>query len=190
MNLYGILPFARHLLERAVPTGGIAVDCTVGNGHDTLFLAQLVGKSGTVYGFDIQETALRKTREKLTENEAERQVRLFLTGHEHLEEKIQAEHVGKVNGAIFNLGYLPGSDKEIVTKPETTLAAIEQLLNVMTAGGMIIIVIYHGHEEGKTERDAVVAYAEQLDQQIAHVLRYQFINQANNPPFIIAIEKR
>lgn len=190
MNVYGILPFARHLLEKAIPSGGIAVDCTVGNGHDTLFLAQLVGKSGVVYGFDIQELALNKTREKLLQNDATEQVRLFLAGHEHLEEKISAEHAGKVNGAIFNLGYLPGSDKAIVTKPETTIAAIEQLLSVMTAGGIIVIVIYHGHEEGKTERDAVVSYAEQLDQRATHVLRYQFINQANNPPFIIVIEKR
>ena len=34
----------------------------------------------------------------------------------------------KLLDAIFNLGYLPGGDKSIVTKPETTISAIEQLL--------------------------------------------------------------
>lgn len=190
MNMHGILPFSRHLLEKAISTGGIAVDCTVGNGHDTLFLAKLVGESGIVYGFDIQEAAIAKTREKLKEQGESKQVSLHLSGHERLMDYIAQEHIGKVNGAVFNLGYLPGGDKKIVTAPNTTISAIRQLIPLMASGGIIVIVIYHGHSEGKRERDALISYAEQLDQQLVHVLRYQFINQANDPPFIIAIEKR
>jgi hypothetical protein len=36
----------------------------------------------------------------------------------------------------------------------------------------------------------LLEYVQRLDQQQAHVLRYEFINQINHPPFIIAIEKR
>ena len=56
--------------------------------------------------------------------------------------------------------------------------------------GLLILVIYHGHEGGKEEKDAVLNYVTQLDQKEYHVLQYQFINQKNDPPFVIAIEKR
>ena len=56
--------------------------------------------------------------------------------------------------------------------------------------GIIILVIYPGHEEGKIERDAVINYLKNFDQNKAHILQYQFINQQNDPPFICAIEKR
>jgi len=45
--------------------GATAVDATVGNGHDTLFLARIVGANGRVYGFEIQEKALHNTLELL-----------------------------------------------------------------------------------------------------------------------------
>jgi hypothetical protein len=60
----------------------------------------------------------------------------------------------------------------------------------MASEGIIVLVIYHGHEEGTIERDELLHYCGQLDQNLAHVLQYQFINQANNPPFIVAIEKK
>ena len=190
MKLDGILPFARKLLEKAVSPGDIAVDATVGNGHDTLFLAGLVGKSGIVYGFDIQEQAINKTKMRLDEQHLSEHVKLFNNGHEHVLSSIPETQHGLVKGAIFNLGYLPGGDKNIVTTPNTTISAIEQLLEIMAPEGIIVLVIYHGHEEGAIERDALLKYVLQLDQKMAHVLQYQFINQQNNPPFIIAIEKR
>ena len=49
LKLDRILPYARILLEKAVSPGDIAIDATAGNGHDTLFLAKLVGENGHVY---------------------------------------------------------------------------------------------------------------------------------------------
>ncbi|MDP4106588.1 MAG: class I SAM-dependent methyltransferase, partial [Bacillota bacterium] len=40
------------------------------------------------------------------------------------------------------------------------------------------------------ERDRLLEYCRDLDQNVAHVLEYKFLNQKNNPPFIVAIEKR
>lgn len=190
MNLEGVLPFARSLLKKAINEGDVAIDCTIGNGHDTLFLASLVGATGTVLGFDIQEAAIQQTTERLQANNMLDRVTLIKQGHQHVKEVIDPQYVGKVTGAIFNLGYLPGSDKTIVTKPETTISAIEQLLDIMVTGGIIVLVVYHGHEEGAVERDSLLQYVKELDQQRVHVLQYQFINQKNCPPFIIAIEKR
>lgn len=180
-----VLPFAKTLLSNVISEGDIAVDGTAGNGHDTLFLAQLVGDAGRVYAFDIQLQAVEATINRLKEEGLEHRARVILDGHEQLSKYVE----GEIAGAIFNLGYLPGGNHKIVTKGETTISAIKQLLDKLKIGGIIVLVVYHGHEGGKEERDAVIQYVSQLPQKYVHVLRYEFINQKNNPPFIIALEK-
>ncbi|WP_433743876.1 class I SAM-dependent methyltransferase [Falsibacillus pallidus] len=190
MKLERVLPFARALLQQAVAEGDIAVDATIGNGHDTLFLSQLVGENGRVYGFDVQESAVLATREKLEEHQLVHRVTLFQKGHEHVMNSLPPVHHGRIAGAVFNLGYLPGGDKTIVTRPRTTISAIDQLISMLKPEGIIVLVIYHGHREGAVERDYLLRYVKDLDQNDVHVLEYKFLNQQNNPPFIIAIEKR
>jgi len=189
MKLQRILPFAKQLLEKAVSKGDIVVDATIGNGHDTVFLAKLVGETGKVYGFDIQEQAIINTRERLmTENLVE-QVTLVRQGHQHINSVISDEHKGTLSAAMFNLGYLPGGDQTIITVPDTTISAVQQLLSMLRPEGIIVIVIYHGHEEGQIERDALMTFVKTIDPRDAHVLQYQFINKNNYPPYIVAIEK-
>ncbi|MFC4321634.1 class I SAM-dependent methyltransferase [Litchfieldia salsa] len=190
MKLDRILPFARKLLTLAVSPGDIVIDATIGNGHDTLYLANLVGESGHVYGFDIQQSAIDQTVNRLSEAQALSRATLYKESHDKISTLLPASANHKVTAAIFNLGYLPGGDKEIVTKPDSTIAAVEQILEMMPPEGIIILVIYHGHEEGAYERDALLKYVTTIDQQYAHVLNYRFMNQQNNPPFILAIEKR
>lgn len=190
MKLDGILPFARTLMSKALTDGDIAIDATLGNCHDTVFMAELVGEAGIVYGFDIQEAAILSSQSRLKENNLINRVVLFQRGHEYISELVPSHHKSKIKAAIFNLGYLPGGNKSVVTKPDTTISAISQLLNIMAPEGIIILVVYHGYPEGAVERDELLHYLEGLDQSAAHVLKYQFINQANNPPFIVAVEKR
>lgn len=177
-------------MQKVVRPGDTVVDATLGNGNDTMFLAKLIGENGRVYGFDIQKDAVTRTKERLSEQELLDRVTLFQTGHEHIRKSIRPEDHGQISGAIFNLGYLPGGDKNIVTKPHTTIAAIEQLIELMAQGGVIVLVVYHGHEEGAIERDELLQFVKDLDQNEVHVLQYGFINQINHPPFIIAIEKK
>ncbi|MBE2906411.1 MULTISPECIES: tRNA (mnm(5)s(2)U34)-methyltransferase [Anoxybacillus] len=190
MKLMRILPFARSLIDLAVKEGDIVVDATVGNGHDTLYLAERVGEYGHVFGFDIQAQAIENTTKRLHEHHIETRVTLVQASHAELDAHIPPEYKGRITGAMFNLGYLPGGDKQIVTKPNSTIAAIEQLLDIMAPEGIIVLVIYHGHPEGAIERDALLQYVSTIDQQRAHVIRYEFMNQINHPPFIVAIEKR
>ena len=190
MKLERILPFARTLLEKAFIPGTVAIDATLGNGHDTYFLAKLASNGGHVYGFDIQEQAIQATKERLVAENLLERVTLIHRGHEEIKNSIPETLKGKVTAAVFNLGYLPGGDKSIVTKPDTTISAIEQLMELLAVEGMIVLVIYHGHDEGAIEREQLLSYVQELDQQKAHVLRYQFENQKNHAPFIIAIEKR
>ncbi|MFS0766125.1 class I SAM-dependent methyltransferase [Peribacillus phoenicis] len=190
MKLDRILPFARILLEKAVHPGDITIDCTMGNSFDTVFLAGLTGENGHVYSFDIQKEAIQTTAAKLKAENLQECCTLIHDGHQHLSKYIGKEHSGKVTGAIFNLGYLPGGDKSIITQADTTISAIEQLFELLAPEGIIILVIYHGHPGGSAERDALMDYVQNFPQQKAHILKYGFINQSNNPPFIVAIEKR
>ncbi|RUL56545.1 MULTISPECIES: class I SAM-dependent methyltransferase [Lysinibacillus] len=185
MKLQRVLQYAQTLLSQSIKEGEIAVDATAGNGHDTLFLAQLVGNEGQVFAFDIQQQAVTATMNRLTEHGVLQRAQVILDGHQHISNYVNQE----VAGAIFNLGYLPGADHEIVTQGNTTVQAIEQLLSLLKIGGIIILVVYHGHEGGKEERDEVLHYVRSLPQKYVHVLRYEFINQKNDPPFIVALEK-
>ena len=185
MKLERVLQYAQTLLKSAINEGDIAVDATAGNGHDTLFLAQLVGDDGFVYAFDVQKQAVDATLHRLLDNALEHRALVLKDGHENV-----AKYVNKpVASAIFNLGYLPGSDHEVITRPNTTIQALESLLKLLKIGGIIVLVIYHGHEGGKEERDEVIRFVSELPQKYIHVLRYEFLNQKNDPPFVIALEK-
>lgn len=185
MKLQRVLQYAQFLLKDTVETGDIVVDATAGNGYDTTFLAQLVGENGHVFAFDVQQQAIDSTNKRVNEAGVANRVSTILDGHENVAQYVQKP----ISAAIFNLGYLPGSEHQIITKPNTTLQAIESLLNLLKVGGMIVLVIYYGHEGGKEERDQVIEYVSNLPQKKVHVLRYEFINQKNDPPFVIALEK-
>lgn len=189
MKLLNILSFAHSLLENVVRPGDQAIDCTVGNGHDTTFLAKLVGEHGHVYGFDIQKQAVTNTYERLKGDNLHERVTLFHASHEHIHTHISTQNK-QLKAAIFNLGYLPGGNKEIVTKPSSTIEAIKAIFQIIQKEGMIVLVIYPGHKEGQKEKEEVLAYIKSMDQRIANVLKYEFINQINDPPFVIAIEKK
>ena len=188
MNLPNALTYSHTLLSEIVGPGATVVDATVGQGHDTIFLANLVGKAGRVIGFDIQQAALDETQQQLQLTGLGQQVELHATGHEHVADYLTADE--SVTAAIFNLGYLPGGDKSVITRPETTLAAVKALLPHLPRGGRIILVVYAGHPGGATERNAVVDFCQALPQKTYQVLRYGFINQVHTPPFLLAIERR
>ena len=174
------LEMAHDFLAQVITQEDIVVDATMGNGHDTLFLAKLAKQ---VYAFDIQEQALEKTSQRLQEaglSNAE----LILQGHETVD-----QFVTEVKAAIFNLGYLPSADKSIITQPQTTLEALEKLCQMLIKGGRIAIMIYYGHEGGDIERDAVLDFVSQLPQQEYTATIYRTLNQINNPPFLVMIEK-
>lgn len=59
------LRFSHEIIKQALVSGDTVIDATVGNGNDTVVLAKAVGSMGKVYGFDIQEEAIDKTKEKL-----------------------------------------------------------------------------------------------------------------------------
>lgn len=174
------LEMAHDFLAQVITKDDVVVDATMGNGHDTLFLAKLAKQ---VYAFDIQEQALEKTNQRL-QAAGLTNVQLILQGHETVD-----QFVSELKAAIFNLGYLPSADKSVITRPHTTIEALEKLCNRLVKGGRIAIMIYYGHEGGDLEKDAVLNYVSQLPQQEYTATIYRTLNQVNNPPFLVMIEK-
>ena len=174
------LEMAHDFLAQVITKDDTVVDATMGNGHDTLFLAKLAKQ---VYAFDIQEQALEKTNQ-LLQAAGLTNVQLILQGHETVD-----QFVSELKAAIFNLGYLPSADKSVITRPHTTIEALEKLCNRLVKGGRIAIMIYYGHEGGDLEKDAVLNYVSQLPQQEYTATIYRTLNQVNNPPFLVMIEK-
>lgn len=181
------LTLSHDLLAEIISPGDFVIDATMGNGHDTLFLAQLVGPLGKVLAYDVQQLAFDQTQHRLLTAGAAEQVQLFLRGHETLKEDLPIEQ--ELAGAIFNLGYLPKGDKSIITKSDTTISALTALLPVLKKGGRILLVLYYGHPGGTIEKDALIEFCQQLPQKDFQVALYQFLNQKNSPPMLLAIER-
>ena len=179
------LDMAKNFISDVISKGDTAVDATAGNGNDTLFLSRIVGEEGKVYAFDIQEKAIRKTSWLLGNENVKERVKLFSCGHEEIVRYLEEE----ISAAMFNLGYLPGGDHSIITKPETTLKAVENVLEYLLPGGIVTIVMYSGHEGGKEEKGALLHYCQSLSQLKFTTLLYEIINQVNQPPSLLVIEK-
>lgn len=183
-----VLDFPKQILRESIQPGEVAIDATVGNGHDTVFLAQCVGGQGRVLGFDIQEAALRSTRRRLADEALMDRVSLFHESHAQMGRRVSEAAHGRA--AAVMLGYLPGGDQRIVTRPETTCEALAAAWSLLRPAGHLSIVLYDGHPGGPEEAAAVDAWAAGLPQEQARVLSYQFVNQRNRPPRLVLVERR
>lgn len=180
-----VIEISKELCTLKLNNGDTAVDCTMGNGNDTEFLCHLVGDKGKVYAFDIQEEAVINTSKKLEKLNFLERAELILDGHQNIDKYIKQS----VKLVIFNLGYLPRGNHEITTKKETTLQAVQKCLDILEPNGIILLVIYPGHENGKIEKEALERFTSGLKQKEYNVANICFTNQINNPPELICIEK-
>jgi predicted methyltransferase len=179
------LKTSKKILSSIVQPGDVVVDATAGKGHDTLFLAQLVGTTGKVYAFDVQPEAITSTRDRLITAEVEERVVLINNGHESVDKYVEEP----IKAAMFNLGYLPGGNHSIITLGQTTTDAIAKILWQLVPGGVITIVVYYGHSSGQEEKDYLLKYIEGLDNRKYSVIKIDYPNRPNNPPFVVIIEK-
>lgn len=177
---------AHALLATVLRPGDIAIDATVGNGHDTLFLARLVGATGKVYGFDIQQQALDNAFHRLAEEGAAQQVSLYHAGHETMGFMVPEMSHGKVRAVMFNLGYLPGSDKQRTTRAPTTLTALQIALSLLAPGGVISLLAYTGHPGGREEAEEVKAWAHTLSRDYYTVsVEIPHSERGNSPEWVV-----
>ena len=155
-----LLSLQKQFILRHLGEGDTAVDFTMGNGYDTVFLSQTVGETGTVVAFDIQEAALTSTEQNLRKNDCPDNWRLICASHDRAPEFIK----GQIKAGMFNLGYLPGAGrKELTTKRSSTLPAVKSAIEMLGEDSILLVAVYPGHEEGRIEGEELQAYFSQID---------------------------
>lgn len=184
-HLKNAVLLAKNILKDSLNIGDKVIDATLGNGNDALFLAQLVGNEGFVYGFDVQQIAIDNSNARLESNGIEN-YELILDGHENMDSYIKDD----ISGIMFNLGYLPKADHNITTLYENSSKAIKKGINLLKKNGIMTVAIYSGHDAGKIEKEGLLNDLQSFDQKYVNVLKMEFINQRNEPPILIAIEKK
>ena len=127
------------------------IDATCGNGKDALELVGLIPK-GHVYAIDIQEIALQKARTLIPHPN----ITFLLQSHTDLPS-------GTFKLIVYNLGYLPGGNKNLTTMTKTTLESLEKAAQLIIIGGALSITCYPGHPEGALEEEAVHQWVANLD---------------------------
>ena len=178
--------WAAELIEGALHEGACAVDATLGNGHDALWLCGLVGESGRVYGFDVQPEAVERSRARLEEAGVRHRAQLILDGHQNMGKYIAPESADAI---MFNLGWLPGAAHGVTTQTETTLQAVNAALAALKEEGLLTICVYPGHEEGARERAALIQWAQGLNEREYDAMLRCYLNQSKQPPLLIAVKK-
>ena len=183
--MINLLEVEKSFLIPHIKKGGVAVDFTMGNGHDTEFLSKTVGENGHVYAFDVQAQAVESTGRNLKAAGCPENYTLILDSHHNVKKYVDC----KIKAGMFNLGYLPGSDKTVTTMRETTLPAIEAAIDLMDKDAIILVAVYPGHAEGEVEGKLLTEMLSKLDRKQICVSRFTILNSPTSPYFI-AVEKK
>lgn len=177
---------AHALWQTIIKSGDTLVDATLGNGQDTLVLAKMLKGEGKLIGYDIQQEALLKTQKNLEENltpfEKNITIELNLACHSQIEVKDP-----KI--IVYNLGYLPGSDKSLTTHNHTTLQSIKRAEELIVSRGVISITLYPGHEAGLLEQEAVIAHIQSLSKKLWDIIWITWPNRIRGPSIVLCQKK-
>ncbi|MBZ4670449.1 MAG: hypothetical protein PWQ76_407 [Clostridiales bacterium] len=183
---FSALSLAHKFISENVKPGDFCIDATAGRGNDTAFLCRLVGDSGKVLAFDIQQEAVESTNALLQKEGLDKIGRAILESHHNMGLYAEKESVSCIT---FNFGWLPGGNHKISTRPETSIKAIEAGLELLKPDGVMSLCIYYGRDTGFEERDALLEYFKTIDCKRFTVLVSQFANRPNCPPFPVFIYK-
>ena len=133
--------FVHKYIKPLIHKDDICVDMTLGNGLDSELLCKYAKH---VYGFDINAEAINNSKKRLSHYS---NITYINDNHINIDKYIN----GKINLCIFNLGYLPHSDSQIITHSDETLIAFKKAIEKTVNNGYIIITFYVGHKGGKDE---------------------------------------
>ena len=177
-----------HILANHLQEGDRAIDATAGNGYDTLFLAEQVGASGKVIAIDIQDCAIRSTQKHLESASLIDRVRLVTDDHAIALRKLIEANREKLAAITFNLGYLPGSDKSIQTRAQSTDEALAASIKLLTPDGYLCVTAYRGHSGGSEEAETVEAFMRNAKNE-GHAVNYFVPESSNSPPVLWVLKK-
>lgn len=196
-SLTRIVSWSHQLLCEVLEHGDLAVDLTAGTGQDTQLLAEAVGIEGQVVAFDLQPEALQQTAQRLQQHDfivknapddskLPRACGVYLVHACH--SSVNKIITPPVKAIIANLGYLPGGDKSLVTRPETTVAALRQSLELLAPGGRLAVTVYPAHEGGEEEGHEVNAIFCNLSRENWLVLSLRAAN-CDEAPYLLVAER-
>jgi tRNA1(Val) A37 N6-methylase TrmN6 len=174
---------AHQLVGQTLRAGDLAIDATVGNGHDTLMLAERVGESGRVLAFDVQAAAIEAARARIVAAGFDRRVEFHHASHARMAETVAPAAAAAI---MFNLGYLPGGDHRLTTHAEETTRALDAAASCMKPGALLTIVCYPGHAAGATEAAAVESMLTAWSVAGWRVAKYAMLGTRSPAPFLIA----
>ena len=175
---------AHQIVLTALKPGDIAIDATAGNGHDTLFLANAVGPTGMVYAFDVQSDAIESTARHLAEHDCDN-FELINQCHTRMFELLSPRLADGTAAVMFNLGYLPGSDKQVATNSQSSVDAVSQAAILLRPRGVITVIAYTGHPGGLEEADAVENCMSGLSSDHFQFSKTELIGKAAAPRLLV-----
>lgn len=182
-NLKNAVDIAHALMDQVLGENAVVVDMTCGNGLDSLYVLEK-NPSAFLYGFDIQKSAIIRTKERLA-NVLPQRYRLIHDSHDHFDQYVKEP----INLAFYNLGYLPKGDKSVTTTLSTTKDSFVKMCHQLDHFGAVIMTFYPGHPSGLNEYIGMKEHMQSLDQHCFKVLEFSFLNQKNNPPITVYIER-
>lgn len=180
--MIGILQLAKDRLAENANTHGVYVDFTMGRGRDTLFLCSLAPQ-GRVYSFDIQPSALEQTTELLRQYDVQNAT-LVLDSHDCFGDYVK----GGIDGGLFNLGFLPGGDRSLTTRRDSTMNAVKGAMKALKRGCALGVAVYPGHDEGRLEGEELQAYFTTIDKKEYDIFIYRLLNVPDSP-YMMMIER-
>lgn len=175
------LAFAHKIWREHLKSRSMVVDATTGNGKDLLILAERVLPcEGKIFALDIQEKALEKAKKFLSSRMpgSEEKITFLHQCHSSLDMIPQ-----EIDLIVYNLGYLPGSDKKIITTKDSTIQSLRQGMQKLAANGAISITCYVGHKDGREEYEVVEKELVSLDPQYWEISKHEWISRPNSPIF-------
>jgi Putative rRNA methylase len=186
------LDLAHSYWEDLLQKGDWAIDATCGAGNDTVQLAKLLHHrgGGGVVAMDIQEEAIARTQRLVEQSlplEARLLVHLYHQSHSDFPQVVAEKSVKLI---VYNLGYLPGSDKKLTTMTQTTLESVKKAMGLLHLGGALSITCYPGHAEGALEEKALLSMTETLSSAIWNVCYHSFPNRLRAPTLLLIQKNR
>lgn len=185
----GHLSLAHGHWKEILKQGDVAVDATCGNGHDTLFLRQIVGSEGVVFALDIQSQAIENTWTRLSKTFHESQlqnVHLIQNNHACFPKEVLQT---KPQIIVYNLGYLPGGNKTLKTKETSTLQSLKLACDMIREGGWVSVTCYSGHEGGGEEECAILDWSAHLSSKAWTCCHHRWINRKQSPTVLLIHKK-
>lgn len=214
----GLLQFSRQAVLQALARCAAstsssyvaAVDGTCGNGHDSLFLAQSLksvskGKAFGLWAFDVQQEAIEATRAAMANEGYASHISLVAQCHSKLTEALSRPEYCppslaalplepleglRIAAAMYNLGFLPRSDKRVTTLAATTLVSLESAAAALLPQGVLAVHAYGGHPGGQEELEAVSHWYSRLPFDEWTAASYTLCNKNRNPETLFLAEKR